>query len=504
MQGLLFTSVILLAFGIGAYSLQGGFTLFSSIHLSLGAAASLGAVFQGFRGRQRIREALRLRSVLRSLLVVVLVTSCAVVVERLATASDVRFDLSFERQYEVAPATRLALAALTGPVRLTVYHDIGDPRIRRTRILLDAITHGSQAEVATRLIDDSPEAEDAFGIGSSNAVIIEHADDYVRVERPTEGAIYEALASLSTRGEGVIYITGGTGEGEIDDGQEAGFSGFAVALQTEGYDVRRLPTAAMSEIPAGADAVVMIRPARTIRPDALAALGEYLRKGGNLIAFLEPGIHSGLEDLLAEFGLHSPDALIVDPLSDSVDGDIPGLSPIVFHYREHPITRGLQRNRSTVFRRARTFTLRKPKIEDRLDALAFTSRYSWLLEETLTPGTRNIPPQPASVATDYYPVAVAGRYPRDTFETRIVAFGDADFASNRYLRALYNLDLAMNAVNWALDREAKISLRPKSAGLIQFPVPVQNSLEALYGAGLLVPELLLLTGGLIYLRRRSG
>ena len=85
-----------------------------------------------------------------------------------------------------------------------------------------------------------------------------------------------------------------------------------------------------------------------------------------------------------------------------------------------------------------------------------------------------------------------------------MAFGDSDFASNRYLRALYNLDLLVNAVHWATERESAITLRPKAGRLLQFPVPIQRSLNALYGIGLLVPELLVMAGMWVWLRRRSA
>ena len=62
----------------------------------------------------------------------------------------------------------------------------------------------------------------------------------------------------------------------------------------------------------------------------------------------------------------------------------------------------------------------------------------------------------------------------------------------------------MNAVHWSAEREAAITLRPKATRVVQFPVPIQNSLTALYGVGLVVPEVLLLLGGLIWLRRRAA
>jgi len=277
-----------------------------------------------------------------------------------------------------------------------------------------------------------------------------------------------------------------------------------VGFQTEGFDVRTLPSAVMNEIPPDADLVVVIGPQRIMRAEALAALRDYVTGGGSLLVFIEPGIESGLEEMLAEFGLQSPNALVVDPTSDSVDGEIAGLSPIVFNYASHPITEGLERNRNTIFRRARSFEMRKPRAEDDLKAVVFTSPYAWLHEGPLPLGSR----EPPKMGDDEEPrtirLAVAGRYPRGDHEGRIVAFGDRDFASNRYLRALYNLDLVMNAAHWAVERSDRITLRPKSAGLIQFPVPIANSMKTFYGVGLLIPELLLVLGGITWLRQRQS
>ena len=89
-------------------------------------------------------------------------------------------------------------------------------------------------------------------------------------------------------------------------------------------------------------------------------------------------------------------------------------------------------------------------------------------------------------------------------QARIVAFGDVGFASNRYLRALYNLDLLMNGIHWSAEREAQITIRPKIRDTVQFPLPVENSLQMLYGVGLLVPEVLLMVGGVVWLRRRGA
>ena len=497
----LLVGMITLAFGLGSYRLQTELTAFSAAQIGLGCAALLYGLLRSWR---RTRSAARLGTVWRAVAVTALVLAASVAAERLSEHSGVIFDLTFESEYEIAPATHEAISRLEEPVHFALFRDPGDPRIRRTRILLEEIIRGHDADIAVRSIDDSPADEDRFGIGSSNTVVIQVGERWERVDRPTEGALFEALSRLGRRGRANIYITIGTGEGDISSSGDTGFSGFAVGLQTEGFEVRQLPSAVMSKIPDDADAVIVIGPERRMRREALRALERYLDNGGNLVAFIEPGVESGLEELLSHYGMTSPDRMVIDPTSDPVDGELAGLSPIAFNYATHPVTRGLSKNRNTVFRRARSFVLHKPDRNDMLRTVVYTSPYAWLLPAPFESHIRQTPTRPRDIAEGYEPLVVTGRYTRNEKESRIVAFGDSEVASNRYLRALFNLDLVMNAVNWSIDREDRITLRPKSAGLIQFPVPITDSMKAFYGVGLLVPELLLIAGALTWLRQSKS
>jgi ABC-type uncharacterized transport system involved in gliding motility auxiliary subunit len=103
-------------------------------------------------------------------------------------------------------------------------------------------------------------------------------------------------------------------------------------------------------------------------------------------------------------------------------------------------------------------------------------------------------------------LVAVGSYERSPRETRVVAFGDADVASNQYLRTLYNLDLVLNAVLWASEREPDITIRPKAvvSGRLQLPLPLQNTFTMFQGVGLLLPELLLIAGVLAWARARSA
>jgi gliding motility-associatede transport system auxiliary component len=479
---------------------------FGAINLALGTLALAAAGVLGLRDWRRHTAAVPRAPLVDGVLLVIALCWGAVLVERLAHASHVRFDWTFEKTYELSPATLEKVRCLTrrGPLQLTLYDDPQDPRRRTTRALLDVIAAREGVQVAQRAIADYPDDADRFAIAGSNTVVVQAGNHWETVDRPSEGALFEAFAKLCDGGHRRIYLTVGAGEGDPFSTGPTGFSGLAAALETEGYELHTLETGAIREVPEDAGVLLMIAPERRLREEALDALRRYLARGGRLVAFLEPGRESGLAEVLAEWGIRSPDELVVDPASGPVEGDAPGLDPLAFSYTQHPVTRGLRRNRMTFFRGARSFVLRKPEVEDKLKAVVYASARSWLSPDVKAAERHVEPVRPPGAREDYHPLVVTGRYRRGVHETRIVAFGDSDIASNHYLRALYNLDLVVNAVHWAAEREPDITIRPKAATVLQFPLPIQNSLRALYSVGLVVPELLLLAAGLVWLRRRGG
>lgn len=506
--GIAALGIIAAAFGLASQRILGEWNPFNVTNLVFGGAAIAVAVFIGLRAIGRVRHPADRGPMLDALLSAVAIAWGAGLVLFATTIWGVRLDWTFEQRYSLAPATEKVLDELnaTGaPVSLSLYYLEGDPRRRATSLLLEEMARGRNITTQVQNLDEAVDDEDYYGIGSSNSVVVTTPTRWELVERPSEGGLYEALSRLAHPPTKIAYATMGTGEGDLEAMGDGGYTGLRAALETEGYEVRPLPTALLDRVPADADLVLMIAPQRRLTDAALAAVRAWLEGGrASLLAFVEPGVQSGLEEVLAEYGLASPDAVLIDPTAAPIDGDAAGLNPVARHYGDHPVSTGLNQNRMTFFRRTRSFTLHKPEANDTVRPVVHASGSSWLYENPSALTRGRFPEKPDDARTDYYALAVAGSYARGTGETRIVAFGDADFATNRYLRALYNLDLMMNAVHWSTQRDAAITIRPKSGQLLQFPVPIQQSLNALYGVGLLVPELLVMMGAWIWLRRRAG
>jgi hypothetical protein len=505
---LLLIALVTASFGLGSYQVLGELTLYSGANLLIAAVAGGAAALAGLVALSRASQPTLRGPLLRILGATSLTCAIAIGVFVAADRSGIRLDWTFEGTFELSEATLGLLGRLPGPLAATLYYDSGDPRIRNTRLLLDEMARGHDMKVRVREIEQYPDEEDRYGIGSSNSVLLQLEGDWWLVERPSEGGLYEGLARLVHPRNTVLYIGVGAGEGDLERGDDLGYSGLRAALEAEGYEVRPLPLVAVPEVPPDAAAVLMIAPRRALTANALTALRSYLERGGRVAAFLEPDNESGLEQLLAGYGLASPDAYVIDPASGPVEGAPPGISPIVFNYSQHPVTRGLDRNRMTLFRGARAFELRKPQPNDRLRGVVISSGEAWLAPSRPTPTAGSLlADAPGPSERNYRNLVAVAELPRGgPSPARVLAFGDADLAANRSLRALYNLDLVLNGIHWLTEREDLIALHPKSGGrqLIQFPVPLQRSVQALYGVGLLVPELLLMTGGLLWLRSRSA
>ncbi len=478
MRELALAGFVAIAFGLGSFYATDHFGAFSVVNLALGGIAFAAALVLGAR-RVRFVGGPHSRPVIaRGVGLILAAILAAVGMERAAHYAYVRLDWTFVQRYDLS-------AAVVG--------------------LLQELARHGDVTVDRYPFDQVPEELETYGIGSSNSLLLRYGQDFQVVERPTEGAIYEALYRLTSVRAGVVALLRGEGEGDPELETALGYGGLASMLASEGYELRSLVTMAMRELPEDVDVVVALSPKRSIQPKALDALRRFLARGGGLVALLEPGFNSGLEQVLGEWGLRSPDRVLVDPAhGEGGDAETEGLCPLAYIYETHPVTHGLDRNRMTFFCGVRSFEFKKPDVDDSLRAVVQSSPRAWLSDDLSLLERRGGSVSPNGARQTYYPIAVIGRYERGGVETRIFAVGDSDFASNRYLRALYNLDLLMNGIHWSAEREAQITIRPKIRDTVQFPLPVENSLQMLYGVGLLVPEALLMVGGVVWLRRRGA
>jgi ABC-type uncharacterized transport system involved in gliding motility auxiliary subunit len=87
-------------------------------------------------------------------------------------------------------------------------------------------------------------------------------------------------------------------------------------------------------------------------------------------------------------------------------------------------------------------------------------------------------------------------------ETRVMVFGDSDFASNNVGGVPGNLNLFGNAVNWLAQQEDLISIRPKEAGDRRITLTSNQLYWMQWLTIVLIPAAVLVVGVAAWWRRR--
>jgi hypothetical protein len=111
-------------------------------------------------------------------------------------------------------------------------------------------------------------------------------------------------------------------------------------------------------------------------------------------------------------------------------------------------------------------------------------------------------PLDIGVALTRTPAGESGGEDASAMNQRVVVIGDGDFLSNTYLGNPGNLELGLNMVRWLSHDDATIEIRVKSAP--DTSLVLGKVAQAVIAIGFLIgiPLLLLLSGIIIWLRRR--
>jgi membrane-bound inhibitor of C-type lysozyme len=87
-------------------------------------------------------------------------------------------------------------------------------------------------------------------------------------------------------------------------------------------------------------------------------------------------------------------------------------------------------------------------------------------------------------------------------ETRVVAIGDSDFASNAYVSVQGNRDMFMNTIGWLAQQENLISIRPREASDRRLTMTTAETRLIFFLAIFGIPGAILAMGVYTWWRRR--
>ncbi|TMA40544.1 MAG: hypothetical protein E6J81_19765 [Deltaproteobacteria bacterium] len=424
-----------------------------------------------------------------------------------------RFDLTPGRGLSLSPLTRKLLGQVTLPLKVTVFFRRGT-REQYADLLARFRAVNQRIDFELYDLDRFPERGRSLGVTQYGRAAIEYEGRRVVVlaspEEQLAGGILRALRGKPRR---MVFTTGHGERGP--SGKPESFGRLVNALEAENYspeDVSLLD----GPVPPETAIVVVAGPKRDFLPLELDALAAYLKAGGGVLLLLDPAPLPNVARFLGSMGVRLGDDFVVDRERRILGTD--GLAAVVELFKRgnpvsdpdaNPIESGV------VLPSARTVDVlaQVPGVE--AESIARTTPSAWAMADPERARRGEEPSQaqhdtPGSASVVVMAeLGVAGEgtgRPRG----RLVAVGDADFASDAYLDLLGNRDLALNAIAWVAGEDVLTGVRTKKVPEVMRPlsplVLTERQARAVFATSVLIEPGLVLGLGLVVagLRRYRG
>ena len=438
---------------------------------------------------------------LNSFLMILLFSGILVIVNFLASRHSVRWDLSENQNFTLAPQTYRVLRTLPRDVNITVFTRETDSGYQAFKERLESYRQASP-KLSVEFIDPEkqPKIAQNYGIFRTDTAIFESDGQTIRVTSPSEVELTGALIRISKDSKKRIVFVEGHSELNVEDKERNGLSIAKEALIRQGYDVGTVTLLKESAVPDNTSVLVLAGPRRSVTKDEQDRILAYVEKGGHLLVLADPDTQTGLESLLAHWGLGLGSGVLVDLQDRLAQGDLTAL--LVRTFTEHEITQDLTSAVLLPLSRHVTFDEQVGKDWDFVP-LARTSPNSWA--ETNMQG-RVVSLSEKEDVKGPLPMAAAlsPKKAPEEGEPRpaIAVIGNSTFVSNAFFNFPGNSDFFLHTMGWLAEERDLISIAPKEPALRPFtPNPTQER-TLIYIQVVFLPLLTLLTGIIVWRKRR--
>jgi ABC-type uncharacterized transport system involved in gliding motility auxiliary subunit len=448
-----------------------------------------------------------------------------------------RWDLTKNQRYSLSDQTRKILEGLKQDVTVWYFQRSTAPDIAAGQDNMKSYQAASP-RIKVQFVDplqNPGRAQEYDARGPWPVLVVERGAKREKVNNDSEQDITNALIKVTRDTRKTVCFAEGEGERDIDDTGDRGLSGLKAALGKSQYETQKVLLVREARVPPACTVLVVAGPERDLLPQVADPVRAWVRQGGKALFLVEPEMQvetPQLTALLKEWNLMAGRDVVVDV---SGMGQLFGtgpITPIVAQYPFHEITKDFRV--MTAFHTARSVQAGKETVEGvTAQNLLETSAASWAesdlaLKEPIEmnegkdlkgpvalgavatiPAAAPSSPEPASPAPSAAsPAPSPGPSPSPEgepdkpAEARVVAIGDADFASNQLLGFQGNQDFLLNTVAWLAQDADLISIRPKEPDDQRLFLTQQQQQNVSWLALVVLPGLFVVLGVASWWRRR--
>lgn len=421
---------------------------------------------------------------------------------------NVRVDLSPGNRFTLSDHALGVLRALDRPVHVTGFIRTEDPR----NVLLKDLLWQARREsphISYDIVDvnRNPAMAAEYGVSTYGSAVVESGGRRRDFTGPTEGQLISAIMAVTQPPKKVYMLTGHGECSTSDSDRHRGCSSLGTAIRSENLVLEDLSLFGGRRVPQDADIVVIAGPTADPLQAEIEALSSFLASGGKMLVLIDPFVAPRLSELLDEYGVRLGNDVVLDPENRLGGGEL--LSAVITDLNtQHQVTASL--DSPALFSGIRSLDATDDPSSGRMALrLLRSGPRSWATEDPEV--LRGSQPRfvagrdrngPLTVAVEVSQPASAAT--AEGTRSVILAYGDSQFVTNRFLDYLGNRDLALNSINWLARDDSIASARAKlkEPGKNFFFVSQNEMGEMFRTAVMLQPGAFLALGLLVVLRRR--
>ncbi len=463
--------VLLLVIGGSSYYLRATWTWFE--YATLGAGGALALLYLALNAKE-IYAAFTRRGALQTanaVLMTALVFTLLGFIVFLSDKHGKRIDTTAAQQFSLADQTVKVLQALPEDLSVRYFYNPQEQESRYVDLLKEyaAITPKFKHELID--LDRKPDLAREYNVTSYNTTVLTYRGINEKFNGATESDLTNAVIKVTREERKKIYFTTHHGEKDIDSSERVGMSAARQIIKEKNYEIARVALLDSGRVPSDCAVLVIAGPLTPFLPQEIEMVKKYLKLGGALYLLLDTK-SPAFSEILSEYGITAGNDLVIDA---SGVGQLFGAGanmPVVMSYADHAITRDFGEF-MTAYPEARSLTLAKPAPTG-IEATAFaqTSPNSWAEKNPVAAKGEKVKFDAGEDVRGPITLAIAAKRSASSNlgndqsgegarDSRLVVFGDADFATNYLFDFQKNGDLFMNALSWLAEEEDLISIRAR-------------------------------------------
>ena len=432
---------------------------------------------------------------------------------------DRKVDLTQLQLYTLSEQTQTILSNLEKDIKITAFFTDNHLQAARVRDMLELYQRETDSlTVSFKNPEIDIELSNKYNISWDGTTIFESGERQERVTVVEEQKFTSAILKLIRDETKRIYFLVGHEERGLDDFNNNGYSAFRAELENQNYAVAPLLLLTAPDLPTDCDALVIAGPKTALASHEIDIIAKYLKRNGKLLLMLDPSVTAGadvnrrLVRLMKGWGITIGNDVVIDKAQFIAlfgpQAPVPG--PEL-----HEITRPMRELVAFPYTRSVTPTAAVPAglIVKSLARTVSGPQSSWAETERIPDGTFGDDfvytagvdtPAPVSVAVAAEQKVDENSDATAKGPTRIVVFGDSDFASNAFFRAP-NRDLLLSAINWLTLEDDLIAIRPIDLqGQTLRQMRAHDVRLVQITSVFLMPSLVFVAGLIVWWQRRKG